>query len=137
LKRLNGLRVLVVDDSEDTREFMALFLAAEGASVVVAGSAHEALQALASASADVLVCDIGLPDIDGCALLSTVRALPPDRGANVPAVALTGYSEPETRDRILAAGFQIHVLKPVEPGKLIHVIASAAGRDCSPESNDT
>jgi CheY-like chemotaxis protein len=130
VNKLNGLRVLVVDDSVDTRELMALVLGTEGVEVITAASAREALAALEGAAVDVLVCDIGLPDVDGCALLEAVRDLPRERGGHTPAIALTGYSDPETRDRIAAAGYQAHAVKPIEPARLAEMIARVAGRDC-------
>lgn len=126
MSRLNELRVLVVDDNADTREMMALFLGVEGARVVTAGDANEALSALEAERIDVLVCDIGLPEIDGLALLRTVRARPTERGGLTPAIAVTGYSERDMRDRIMAAGYQMHVVKPVEPSRLVDLIAGIA-----------
>src|SRR5437867_1040738 len=108
---------------------MAVALGVEGARVTLASEASDALAALERELADVLVCDIGLPDIDGCALLRTVRALPPERGGRVPAIALTGYSEPEIRDETLAAGYQMHLVKPVEPQRLAELIASIVGHE--------
>jgi CheY-like chemotaxis protein len=111
-----------VDDNADTREMMTIFLGAEGLRVASAGSASEALALLERDSLDVLVCDIGLPDIDGCTLLRTVRALPAERGGAIPAIALTGYSEPEVRTEILTAGYHEHLVKPVEPQQLVTAI---------------
>jgi CheY-like chemotaxis protein len=120
---MNGLRVLIVDDNADTRDLMAIFLGAEGLTVTLAGSAGEALALLDRDALDILVCDIGLPDIDGCALLRTVRDRPAERGGTIPAIALTGYSEPEVRYEILTAGYHEHLVKPVEPQQLVHAIA--------------
>ena len=132
MTNINGLRVLIVDDNADTREMMAIFLGAEGARVALAGTGAEALALLERDSHDVLVCDIGLPDIDGCALLRTVRALEDERHGRVPAIALTGYSEPEARDEILTAGYREHLVKPVEPRQLVQTIARVvAGGDCT------
>lgn len=130
MTKLNGLCVLVVDDNADTRELMAVYLGVEGVQVVTAGSAREALAALERATLDVLVCDIGLPDVDGCALLKIVRGLPPERGGGTPAIALTGYSDPEARARIAEAGYQVHAVKPVDPQQLVEMIARLGGRDC-------
>jgi CheY-like chemotaxis protein len=135
LKELAGVRVLFVDDNVDMREVMALYLQTDGATVVVAGSAAEALDVLSRERVDVLVCDIGLPDMDGCALLQKIRALPPERGGAVPAIALTGYSGFEIRSRVLDAGYQSHVVKPVEPEQLSSLVASVADRGSSSTSS--
>ncbi len=115
-----------MDDNADTREMMALFLGVEGARVVTAGHAIEALSALETERVDVLVCDIGLPEVDGLALLRTIRELPSEQGGLTPAIAVTGYSERDMRDRIMAAGYQLHVVKPVEPSRLVDLIAGIA-----------
>ena len=126
MRRLRDLRVLVVDDNADTREMISLFLGAEGARVTVAEHAGEALEALEADRVDVIVCDIGLPGVDGLTLLRSIRALPPERGGSTPALALTGYSEQEMRERVVAAGYQKHVVKPVEPSRLVDLIACVA-----------
>jgi CheY-like chemotaxis protein/anti-sigma regulatory factor (Ser/Thr protein kinase) len=126
--RLGGVRVLVVDDEADTRDLLATALGHAGAQVEPAASAGEALDALRERRPDVLVCDIGMPGVDGYALLGRVRALPPEEGGLVPAVALTAYARADDRRRALAAGYQIHVAKPVDPDELIAVVARMAGR---------
>ena len=77
---------------------------------------------------DALICDIGMPDENGYAVMRKVRALPPDKGAAIPAIALTAYGRAEDRIRALAAGFQMHVAKPVEPDELAVVILSLLRR---------
>jgi PAS domain S-box-containing protein len=126
--KLDGLRVLVVDDEPDTREMLKAMLEQCDANVQAAGSAAEALQIMEWWQPDVLVSDISMPEEDGCELIRKVRALEPDRGGKVPAVALTAYARNEDRARVLSAGFQIHVPKPVEPAELTAVIASLAGK---------
>jgi signal transduction histidine kinase len=116
-----GLVVLLVEDDADTREGLALVLSGAGAAVMSAASATEALASLGAATADVIVCDIGLPGEDGYALLHAVR----ERGQHVPAVALTAYARECDRARALAAGFCEHVAKPTSPADLLAAVARA------------
>jgi signal transduction histidine kinase len=125
---LDGLRVLVVDDEQDTCELVRVMLEKCGARVITARSAAEGLAALERERPDVLVSDLGMPGEDGYALIRKVRALPAGRGGQTPAAALTAYSRAEDRLRVLRSGFQIHVPKPVEPVELVTVIATLAGR---------
>ncbi|MBV9958982.1 MAG: response regulator, partial [Acidobacteria bacterium] len=124
---LENLRVLVVDDEPDTRLLLTAMLENCGATVTTAQSAQEALSALNTERPDVLVSDIGLPGEDGYALIRMVRALRPQEGGRIPAVALSAYAREEDRVRALLAGFHIHVAKPVNPAELIAVIGSLAG----------
>ena len=121
---LQDVSVLVVDDEEDTREAMAIGLGRHGARVATASSASEALGALARERPQVLVADIGMAGEDGYALLQKVRALPAERGGATPAIALTGYANPQDRVDALRAGFQMHVSKPVTPAELAAAVAS-------------
>jgi PAS domain S-box-containing protein len=121
---LSGMRILVVDDEEDTREYVRMLLAMCNAKVSVADSAQTALALLEAEPPDVLVSDIAMPEQDGYGLIRQVRELPPDRGGTTPAVALTAYARHEDRTRAMLAGFQNHVTKPVEPAELIAAIAS-------------
>jgi PAS domain S-box-containing protein len=127
--RLDGLRVLVVDDEQDTREMLKAGLGQCGAEVSAAGSAAEALEEIRRAPPDMLISDIGMPDEDGYALLRKVRALPADEGGRVPAIALTAYARTEDRLQALRAGYQMHVTKPVELTELAAVVASLAKRE--------
>jgi PAS domain S-box-containing protein len=129
---LDDLRVLVVDDEPDTRELVALMLVGRGAEVVAVGSASEALAEMERGRFDVLISDIGMPDMDGYALISKIRLLPKERGGRIPAVALTAYAGIEDRMRALSAGFQIHIPKPVEPAELTTVVANLAERYTMP-----
>ena len=124
LPRLDDLRILVVDDNADGRILTSMVLTQAGASVQAAASAREALQMLEAERPDVLVSDIGLPDEDGYRLISQIRLYEAERGGFLPAVALTGYARAEDRARILAAGFQAHVPKPVDPIELAAAIAT-------------
>lgn len=123
---LAGARVLVVDDEEDTREFVRMLLDRCCARVTVARNATEAFAALQRDRPDVLLSDIAMPEEDGYHLIQKVRALPADRGGRTPAVALTAYARSEDRTRALLAGFQNHVTKPIEPGELLAAVASLA-----------
>jgi CheY-like chemotaxis protein len=124
---LEGVHVLVVDDEPDARDVTAKILAFAGASVAVAASAVEGLEAFKAGRPDILVSDIGMPERDGYWLLREVRALPPPAGS-VPAVALTAYAHPEDTERALHAGFQKHIAKPAPPDALVEAVAALAGR---------
>jgi signal transduction histidine kinase/ActR/RegA family two-component response regulator len=124
LPRLDALRILVVDDNPDGRTLTSLVLTQAGASVKAVASVREALQTLEVERPDALVSDIGLPDEDGYALIRQIRQYEAEHGGFLPAVALTGYARAEDRARILAAGFQAHVSKPVEPVELTAAIAT-------------
>ena len=132
--RLDGLRLLVVDDDEDSRDLIGLMLAGQGATVSSASSAGEALRLVADSPPDVLVSDIGMPDVNGYSLIRRVRTLPGHRGGRTPAVALTAYARAEDGERAFAAGFQAHVTKPVDPDRLTAVVANLAGISLDPAS---
>ncbi len=125
---LQGLRVLVVDDEADTRDMLRAVLEHCHAEVITAGSASEALEAMAHLRPDVLISDVGMPEEDGYSLIARVRALPPERGGRIPAAALTAYVRAEDRVKVLRSGFQLHVPKPVEPAELVTVVAHLADR---------
>lgn len=125
---LLGVRLLVVDDDPGARELITGMLEGFGAQVSVAESGQAALNLLFSKRPDVLIADLGMPDMDGYTLIEQVRALEPDFGGLTPAVAVTAYASPQDRLRALQAGYQNHVAKPVEAEELAIVIASLAGR---------
>jgi CheY-like chemotaxis protein/anti-sigma regulatory factor (Ser/Thr protein kinase) len=124
LPDLTGVRVLIVDDEPDAREMMACALATCGTTVLTAGSSQEALAALQQSEVDVLLADIGMPVEDGFTLIKKVRTLPSRRSAAVPAAAVTAYARDDQRQQALAAGFQLHIAKPVDPPQLAHAVAS-------------
>ena len=124
LRDMAGLRVLVVDDEADARELINRILSDCHAIVRTAASAEQALAAFGNEVPDVLVSDLGMPDVDGFELLARVRALGKERGGDVPAVALTAFARSEDRLRALEAGFGAHISKPVEPSELIAMVAS-------------
>jgi CheY-like chemotaxis protein len=121
--RLDGLRVLLVEDEADARDLLVMMLEQYGATVTAASSAAEALKAMEAATPDVLVSDIAMPVIDGYTLIRRIRSLESERGAPIPAVALTAYARGEDRQSALEAGYQVHVPKPVEPEDLASVLA--------------
>ncbi|HEX8473473.1 MAG TPA: PAS domain S-box protein [Pyrinomonadaceae bacterium] len=127
--RLDGLKVLVVDDEPDTRELLQAGLGRCGAQVQVAGSVAEALEAIRADAPDLLISDIGMPDADGYELIRRVRELSVDDGGKVSAIALTAYARVEDRMQALRAGYQMHVPKPVELAELVAVAASLVQRD--------
>ena len=127
LIRLDGLRVLVVDDETDARRALVLVLEQVGAIVTAAGSVREAIEALPKARPDVLVSDLGMPDQDGFDLIRQVRDAGHD-AKDLPAVALTAFVQKGDAHLALSAGFQVHVPKPVDPHDLTAVIARLAGR---------
>ncbi|WP_218079451.1 hybrid sensor histidine kinase/response regulator [Anthocerotibacter panamensis] len=130
IPRLEGLRVLVVDDEADARELLTAILEQSGAQVRTAVGTSEALERMASWSPDVLVSDIGLPGEDGYDLIQKVRALDAQWGRRTPAAALTAYARTEDRMRALAAGYQLHLPKPVEPHELVLVVAHLGNHPC-------
>jgi PAS domain S-box-containing protein len=125
---LDGLRVMIVDDEAEARDLLTAMLTRRGAEVKACASAAEALESVEGWRPSVLVSDIGMPDEDGYALIGRLRALGPERGGRIPAVALTAYARSEDRMRALTSGFQVHMPKPIEAGELVVVIASLAGR---------
>ncbi len=129
---LSGVTVLVVDDQADARDLLRRILSECDAKVVTAATVPEALTAVEDMRPDVLVSDIGMPDVDGYELLKRVRALGQAKGGGVPAIALTAFSRSEDRTRALRAGFLVHVSKPVEPSELVATVASVVGRTGDP-----
>ena len=123
---LKGIKVLVVDDEVDMREFLAFMLEDYGAQVTVVASANEALEILPRVTPHILLSDIGMPDVDGYMLMRQIRAMPPEQGGQIPAIALTAYAGEVDQTQALAAGFHKHVAKPIEPEKLAALVASLA-----------
>ncbi|HEY9626502.1 MAG TPA: chemotaxis protein CheB [Coleofasciculaceae cyanobacterium] len=128
LPTLSGLSLLVVDDEADVRTLLSKILEQHGAAVTAVASAHAALQALAAERFDVILCDIGIPEQDGNALMRQVRQLSDAAGGKTPAAALTAYVSDVDQRAALAAGFQIHLAKPVKSDHLVAIVANLAGR---------
>jgi CheY-like chemotaxis protein len=126
--RLDGLRVLIADDDGEALGLAEAILRGAGAEVRTCQAASDALELLRGWRADVLVSDIEMPGEDGYSLIRKVRTLAAEDGGNTPAIALTAYGRTQDRMRTLAAGFSMHVPKPVDPGELTAIIASVAGR---------
>jgi signal transduction histidine kinase/ActR/RegA family two-component response regulator len=125
---LSGLRVLVCDDDPDTREIVAHVLEEAGAAVSLADCARDALDMVRAGALDVLVSDIGMPHVDGYALMRQIRNLAPAEGGELPALALTAYVRAEDVRRAIASGFQTHVAKPVDPRELVARVAALGRR---------
>jgi PAS domain S-box-containing protein len=129
---LRNLRVLVVDDDADALEISAIVLKQQGALVTQANSASQAYAILSNAAKEqmpqVLLSDIGMPDEDGYSLIRRVRALPPEQGGSIPAVAVTAFTSAEDRRRALDTGFQAHLAKPIDTDELIEIIARISQR---------
>jgi CheY-like chemotaxis protein len=126
LPRLDGVRVLVVDDTASVLAVLRDILELDGAIVTAVNGAEQALAVLQEERPDVLVSDLAMPGRGGYWLIGQVRALPPERGGATPAAALTAFGGPEHRASVLRAGFQYHVEKPVGVRELIGVVAILA-----------
>jgi signal transduction histidine kinase/ActR/RegA family two-component response regulator len=124
--RLDGIRVMLVEDDPDGRHMLTVLLELAGATLMCAASVREGMEVLETRRPDVIVSDIGMADEDGYTLIRRLRAREAERGGAIPAVALTGYVRPEDRARILVAGFQAHIGKPFEPDELLATVASLA-----------
>jgi PAS domain S-box-containing protein len=125
---LKNLRVLVVDDDAGAREVASTILAQAEAEIRTAESVSKALEIMDQWQPDVLVADIGMPDVDGYELIRRVRARSSQSGGAIPAAALTAYARTQDRLRVLSEGYQTHVPKPIQPAELIMVVASLAKR---------
>jgi CheY-like chemotaxis protein len=126
--RLEGVRVLVVDDHADDRELLAVILRRQGAEVQLVDSAAKALEMIKSWRPDVMVSDIEMPDEDGYTLMRKVRELPDAVAAATPAIALTAHARIEDRKRAIDAGYEHHIAKPIDRVRLIDAVGLAAGR---------
>jgi CheY-like chemotaxis protein len=125
---LAGLRILLVDDEPDAREIVATILGEAGAEIATASNSRQALELIEQWSPDLLISDIGMPGESGYDLIRKVRALSNGNSGQIPAIALTAYARVEDRLKILSAGFQMHVPKPIEPIELATVVASLTKR---------
>ncbi|MEP0983928.1 PAS domain S-box protein [Leptolyngbya sp. FACHB-17] len=121
---LTGIRVLVVDDEADMRELASFILTQAGAQVTTASSAAETLFLLNQSVPDLLLCDIGMPEMNGYSLIQQIRKWSPDQGGTLKAISLTAYAGEVNQQQALAAGFQMHLSKPVEPEELVKAVSS-------------
>jgi signal transduction histidine kinase/CheY-like chemotaxis protein len=129
INSLNGLRVLLVDDEPEARQIISTVITRTGAEVTVCTSASEALAKVTDWQPDVILSDIAMPDEDGYSFIAKVRRLPRERGGETPAAALTAYARDVDRQQALAAGYQMHIAKPIGAGQLVSMIARLAGRE--------
>jgi len=129
-----GVRVLVVEDDIETRDMLAAMLDRGGFSYRVATRASEAFSVLDDWLPDVIVSDIGMPDMDGYEFARQLRARPAAQGGNIPALALSAFARAEDRDLAVRSGYQAHVAKPVEPADLVKAITALTGKSTSSES---
>jgi len=125
---LIGVHALVVDDDRDSRNLLKMVLEYCGALVTVVGSARDALRMLQYVTPDVVVTDIAMPTNDGYWLIDQIRALRATEGGAVPSIAITAHGDEHGPQRTLAAGFQAHLRKPIDPWELCHAVASAVRR---------
>ena len=128
-RSLDGLKVLLVDDEPEAREIISTVMERTGAQVTACTSASEALAKLSEWKPDVILSDIAMPDEDGYSFIGKVRSLPRDKGGETPAAALTAYARDVDRRQALAAGYQMHIAKPIGASQLVHMVARLAGRD--------
>ena len=122
--RFSSLTIVVVEDHDDARRYLGLFLDRLGANVVVARDGFEGLEAVKNSRPNLVVSDISMPGMDGFELLREIRALGPESGGSVPVIAMTAFVTPADRARLLNAGFQGFLAKPFTPDKLVAVILS-------------
>jgi CheY-like chemotaxis protein/two-component sensor histidine kinase len=126
--RLNGARILAVDDEEDALGLLRVILESAGAEVTTAGSAQGALDVLQNSSFDALIADVGMPKMDGLELIRNIRRSLPAPANRIPAAALTAYARSEDRVTAVESGFQMHIAKPVHPTELVMAVATLLGR---------
>ncbi|HEY9895860.1 MAG TPA: response regulator [Candidatus Sericytochromatia bacterium] len=119
---LQGLRILMVDDDEDSCEILTVLFRLYGAKITTCCSVKEALERLAVLQPQVLLSDIAMPRQDGYVLIQAIRALRKEQGGQIPAIALTGFADKTTQQQVLNAGFDRHVAKPIDPFDLAHVV---------------
>ena len=121
---LSGIHILVVDDQVDSREFVVFILEQANAIITSVSSGIEALQSIEQSVPDLVVSDIGMPEMDGYMLMQQIRAMPPNQGGNIPAIALTAYAREIDHRRALEVGFQRHISKPLEPNQFVQAVLS-------------
>jgi CheY-like chemotaxis protein/anti-sigma regulatory factor (Ser/Thr protein kinase) len=119
---LSKIRILIVDDEPDARELLTVILTQYGADVLTVDSAAEVLANLETFQPDVLVSDIGMPEVDGYTLIQQIRTLPPENGGQLPAIALTAYAREDDYQRAISNGYQRHITKPLEPERLVQAV---------------
>jgi CheY-like chemotaxis protein len=133
---LNGVRVLLVEDNEDSREMLKTMFDQHGMKTIAVDSAAAALSEIKKIQPDILISDVGLPGEDGYELIGKIRQLPFDQGGAIPAVALTGYASSQDRARAFAVGYQEHLSKPVDIDKLLELVKQLVVPSESSQKND-
>ena len=126
---LNGLKILLVDDEPEARQIISTVIMRTGGEVAACKSASEAMAKLMEWKPDVILSDIAMPDEDGYSFIGKVRSLPRDKGGETPAAALTAYARDIDRRQALAAGYQMHIAKPIGATQLVTMVARLAGRE--------
>lgn len=126
LREIRGLRVLIVDDDEDTRDILEMILTDAGAVVASADSVHRAFELLVSTRPQIIISDIEMPFENGHSFLRNLRSVLDEDGGQTPAIALTGCTSPEDRARVLASGFNLHIAKPTTSGAVLRALADIA-----------
>ena len=130
---LSGVKVLAVDDQADTRDLIIIALTRYGAEVRACASVIEACKMIKKWQPHVIVSDIGMPDEDGYDLMRKIRELAPERGGQIPAIALTGYAASADESKAYAAGYQVHITKPAELRELAKTVAKLSDRESTPD----
>ncbi|MBE9177422.1 response regulator [Oculatella sp. LEGE 06141] len=125
---LSGLKLLVVDDDADTRDLFAFLLEENGADVIKAGCVSEAIALFQQRDPDLVISNIMMPDEDGCALMRQIKRLDAQRNRQTPAIAISGLTRTEDRDRALLAGFQTYLTKPVALNGVLNAVSALTGR---------
>jgi hypothetical protein len=128
-----GIRVLIVEDDVETRDILAAILERAGFSYRIATRASEALTVLDDWQPDVIVSDIGMPDMDGYTFARELRARTAAQGGQIPALALSAFARAEDRELALRSGYQAHIAKPVDPADLVKAIATLTGHQMGPQ----
>ena len=123
-----GLSILVIEDNQDARESLALLLALNGHEVKMAATGREGAEAVSTHRPDVVICDVGLPDLNGFDVIRAIRSTDPSNP--VFAIALTGYAQPLDREEAFIAGFDAHLAKPPDFDELNRLLATVARRRC-------
>jgi CheY-like chemotaxis protein len=125
---LRGVRVLLVEDSLDSRDLLVMMLRVKNVDVRAASNGAEARALLEQWRPDVIVSDIGMPGEDGYEMMAKIRALRPEQGGSLPAIALTAFGDRRARERAYNAGFQRHIVKPGDVDALLVAIGQLSGR---------
>jgi CheY-like chemotaxis protein len=125
---LSGIHVFAIDDEEDALTLLRVVLEAAGAKVTTLASPRAALERIAEVKPDVLVVDLGMPEMDGFELIRRLRRSPNESIRRIPATALTAFARSEDRTKALRSGFEMHLAKPVDPGELVASVASLVQR---------